>query len=317
MLNMNGNLRTYIFAVVVVLAGLHAPAEAGSDFERDRKAILSMAGSFKVAFDFRETVGFAPDYKLHEPHRSTATEWVTVAEDAGNRIVLQHILAVGDRAVKHWRQEWAYENEVLFEFKGNDRWEPRRLAKQEAAGTWTQRVCQTDDGPRYESFGKWVHAGNLTYWQSAETWRPLPRREHTSRSDYDVLVGRNRHTLTGSGWVHEQDNYKLKTAAGPDRNTVVAREIGINRYERTDDAETTVAQAYWEEHKAFWADVRAVWAERFSENTPLQLRQDVEGARLSRQLSECAKGLRAAGAHDRAVAQRRIREIIGHFVVRG
>ena len=39
--------------------------------------------------------------------------------------------------------------------------------------------------------------------------RPLPRRESSVRDDYDVLIGHNRHTIVPSGWVHEEENYKV------------------------------------------------------------------------------------------------------------
>ena len=35
------------------------------------------------------------------------------------------------------------------------------------------------------------------------TWRPLPRREYTRRSDYNALDVVNRHTIVPGGWTHE------------------------------------------------------------------------------------------------------------------
>ena len=35
------------------------------------------------------------------------------------------------------------------------------------------------------------------------TWRPLPRREYTRRSDYNALDVVNRHTIVRGGWTHE------------------------------------------------------------------------------------------------------------------
>nr|WP_286803404.1 DUF6607 family protein [Acinetobacter sp. UBA2063] len=72
-----------------------------------------------------------------------------------------------------------------------------------------QTVWQVDDSPRYAGLGRWTKDNGVTEWTSNETYRPLPRREHTIRNDYDVIIGTNRHALTATGWVHEQDNIKF------------------------------------------------------------------------------------------------------------
>src|SRR5690554_2542073 len=77
--------------------GLSVPAFADeSKFEKDRAAILAMAGEFHVTFDFEENKAVAPGYELHKPYHEEATELVEVVEDAGDRIVLQHILVISD-----------------------------------------------------------------------------------------------------------------------------------------------------------------------------------------------------------------------------
>ncbi|MEO0587771.1 MAG: DUF6607 family protein, partial [Planctomycetota bacterium] len=183
-------------------------------FEKDRKAILAMAGEYEVDFQFQETVTIVPGYELKDPYNSGATEFVEVVEDTGDRIVLQHILVMSDpkdaeakpHVVKHWRQDWVYQDTTLIEYRGNRIFETVELSADEVAGTWSQAVYQVDDSPRYEAIGSWSHIGDRSSWASKETWRPLPRREHTKRDDYQVMVARNRHTITPTGWVHEQDN---------------------------------------------------------------------------------------------------------------
>ena len=70
-------------------------------------------------------------------------------------------------------------------------------------------MFQVDDSPRYEALGEWEHYGSYSAWTSDRTARPLPRRETTVRSDYQILEGINRHTLTPTGWVQEEENLKL------------------------------------------------------------------------------------------------------------
>ena len=58
---------------------LQAPGIAGP--ERDRRAILAMAGTYRVTFDFLEIAGFVPTDKVIAPYQSWATEKVYVDQD--------------------------------------------------------------------------------------------------------------------------------------------------------------------------------------------------------------------------------------------
>ncbi|MEM8495668.1 MAG: DUF6607 family protein, partial [Planctomycetota bacterium] len=146
----------------------------------DREAILAMTGEYKVKFQFQETVAIEPGYELKEPYASGATEFVEVVEDTGDYIALQHILVMHPQnedgtldqdaepvVVKHWRQDWTYEDTTLIAFRGNNTWERVELDPAEVKGTWSQAVYQVDDSPRYESFGTWQHIGDRSAWQSA------------------------------------------------------------------------------------------------------------------------------------------------------
>src|SRR5262249_17679952 len=62
-----------------------------STLERDRRAILAMAGAYRVSFDFLEVVRFDPRLKPDAPYQSWATEYVFVAEDRPELIALQHV----------------------------------------------------------------------------------------------------------------------------------------------------------------------------------------------------------------------------------
>ena len=225
-------------------------------FEADREAILAMSGEYSVTFQFKETVALREGYALTDPYVSAATEVIEVIEDSGTRIDMQHILLVGSRIVKHWRQTWTYEPTMMYEFRGNLTWEPRAISASEGQGKWLQVVTQVDDSPRYSGFGAWEHRHNLSSWES-KAWRPLPRREYTKRSDYHVLIATNRHTITPTGWVHEQDNYKL--VLGDEANPIIAREVGLNVYEKRADIDFSTVRTYWAETKEFWAHVRNSW----------------------------------------------------------
>ncbi|MEM7612241.1 MAG: DUF6607 family protein [Pseudomonadota bacterium] len=247
--------------------------------ERDRRAILAMAGGYRASFDFLETVGFLPDYNPARPYRSWGTEYVYVVTDTPDLISLQHILVMffegpdgqvqGPAVVKHWRQDWLYENQQLNVYAGHGSWKRRSLAADAVAGTWTQAVYQVDDSPRYQSVGQWTHDENYSAWQSTTTWRPLPRREFSVRSDYDALVGTNRHTILPHGWLHEEDNLKAvldQTGELASGERYLAREYGVNRYDLITDHDFEAGHAYWQVTAPFWADVRQAWKLLLDEN---------------------------------------------------
>lgn len=251
----------------------NAPAQA--DFERDRKAILAMAGEYHVDFRFDETVALRPGYKLHEPEHTEAHEFVELIEDRGDFISLQHVLVEAGHVTKHWRQDWSYQQTRLWAYAGDSSWQRRELTPAQAHGAWVQTVWQVDDSPRYAGVGRWSHEGGVSAWTSDPTWRPLPRREHTVRSDYDVLVSVNRHTITPQGWAHEQDSYKLdrKAAAGEQR---LVREVGINRYTRVQGYDYSAGREYWRKTAPYWATVRAHWSELFAQHAYIGLRDAVD-----------------------------------------
>ncbi len=243
--------------LLIIFGGIPSRAVAGPS-EADREAILAMAGKYSVLFNFEEVVALQPGYKLKPAYQEEATEIVVVVEESPERIVLQHLLQTngGKRVVKHWKQVWTYEDTRIVEFLGNDRWALRDLEPESVKGGWTQLVTQVDDSPRYEGLGRWVHESGFSRWESGPTNRPLPRREHTKRDDYQILKGINRHAITPAGWVHEQDNLKLVTG---DDSRYLAREAGLNYYDRTDETDFSPALDYWKETAAFWGRVSAVW----------------------------------------------------------
>ena len=79
--------------------------------------------------------------------------------------------------MKHWRQDWTYEDTDLHVYKGKSTWEQETKPAADTRGKWTQAVFQVDDSPRYEVVGKWSHQGGMSTWNSDTCWRPLPRRE--------------------------------------------------------------------------------------------------------------------------------------------
>jgi hypothetical protein len=268
-----------VLLILLTLVSVVSAAEPDK-LELDRKAILSMAGTYDVKFQFQETVALQPGYKKHEPEDDDAKELVLVIRDEPHRIELQHLLMAGDHVVKHWRQEWVYQSRELWQYQGHGKWAKTMLSAEEVAGKWTQRVTNVDDSPRYEGIGRWEHGPNWTAWESGETFRPLPRREYTTRSDYHIIIGRNRHVITPSGWVHEQDNAKVVLNDAGQPTATLTLERGLNTYNKTEDKGFDAARQYWTKHAAYWSAVRTVWIDLLSTRTVLQLRDEIDGKKL-------------------------------------
>jgi hypothetical protein len=259
------------------IAGGLTPAQPSTDradeaarFEKDRKAILAMAGDYRVRFDFTETVSFDPAYTIKEPKRSGGYEVVRVIEDRGDFVSLQHILVSGTDEdafpIKHWRQDWRYEPASVLIFVGGNTWRRRDLSEDERRGKWSQTVYQVEDSPRYGALAAWSHANGVSEWTPPAELRPLPRREATTRNDYEAILAVNRHAITPDGWVHEQDNSKVVLRGETPK--VLAREFGLNSYRTFDAFDETVATKYWDATKEFWTLVRADW-DRLEREAPV------------------------------------------------
>ena len=257
----------------------------------DRQAILGLAGEFEVDFAFDETVALAPHYQRRDPKRAGANEVVIVVEDAGDRIVLQHLLIVGDdHVIKHWRQDWEWQATHRLEFTDDQTWTRVEIPEDVTRGAWTQCVYEVVDSPRYCGTGAWNHRyGNAT-WTSDRTWRPLPRREYTIRDDYNALNVENRHTVTPQGWTHEQDNSKVVRVDG-ETEQVLVREFGFNDYERDPDFDFGPAYEYWDQTADYWARVRAAWQRHF-EAGGVVLATEVDGMPVIEGLTELADQVR-------------------------
>lgn len=245
----------------------------------DMQSIRSMCGCHEVSFAFAET--FSPDtsYDFHENYSASALEWVEMVHDNGDLMQLQHILVVGGgQIVKHWRQDWTYEPKESMTYIQGRNWLFEENQPMDVAGRWSQSVYQVDDSPRYSAIGTWIHADGKHYWE-AESRTPLPRREYTKRSDYDVMDRLNRQEIHATGWTHEQDNKKVRLDG--DNEILIAEEKGRNTYTRVEDEKCQAARDYWNEHHMFWSTVRAEWEMHLTaERGHIELNGKVEGKPL-------------------------------------
>ena len=272
---------------ICILLLITLTTDAQSKKTKDQTAIKAMCGCFEVTYNFAETFNYSKDttYKPSKNKISSALEWAGLVIDDKNKISIQHILQVGNPTkpmiVKHWRQDWLYQNTNFYMYNGDNNWTFQQKAKKEVKKQWTQKVYQVDDSPRYEGSGTWVHLNGKSYWESTTT-APLPRREYTKRNDYNITMRGNRHQINAAGWFHDQDNSKLLRVDGQD--LLIANEKGYNVYKKVADSRCQVAQEWWNKHNEKWQSVRNKWNEIFNRNTDLTLETKVDNKPLYKHL---------------------------------
>lgn len=253
-----------------------------------RQAINKLCGCFEVDFKYAETFSPNPDYKYHDRDETGGTaELALPIEISDKKIVIQHLLVVSPTViVKHWREEWTYENPVIWKYKGDRVWVKETLPAEQVKGKWTQTVWEVADEPRYQGFSQFVNLDGRTIWQNT-TDAPLPRREYSVRSDYNILRRTNRMNITDSGYLHEQDNQKIIRSNGADQ--LLVEEKGLNNYKKIDEKECAAAKAYWEKNADYWGRVRKVWAAYIDTHDTISLKNKIDGKFLHEYLIAQAK----------------------------
>ncbi|WP_299150076.1 DUF6607 family protein [uncultured Dokdonia sp.] len=280
-------MKRILFTLLIISIGLQTTAQTNKK-ELDKEAIKKMCGCFEVTFNFAETFNYSNDslYKPSKNKVSKGLEWAQLVTDKENQIEIQHLLQVGSpeqpMIVKHWRQNWLYENTNLYSYNADNVWTYENKSADDVAGQWTQKVYQVDDSPRYEGSATWVHVDSKSYWENTAN-APLPRREYTTRSDYNLTVRGNRQEITPYGWVHDQDNSKVVRTANQE-DQVIAKEKGYNTYKRIDDSKCAAAAQWWVDNQEKWALVRTKWDEVYNKNKDLHLEQKVDNKVLYKHL---------------------------------
>jgi len=271
---------------LIVLIGLLLTTSIYSQNKKktDKDAIKKMCGCFEVTFNFAETFKYSKndEYSPSKNYSTSGLEWAQLVKDSKNNIIIQHILLVGNPTkpyvMKHWRQDWLYENKDFYIYDSNNKWTYKKKNKTQVKGQWTQKVYQVDDSPRYEGSSSWVHIDGKSFWENT-TSAPLPRREYSKRNDYNVLLRGNRQEITKKGWVHDQDNFKIIREKGK-KDEIIAMEKGINNYLRVNEKKCQAAKEWWEKNSKKWSDVRNSWNKVFSKNKDISLKSKVKETKL-------------------------------------
>ena len=266
---------------LIIILLLVSPIITNAQKKQDIEAIKEMCGCFEIDFKFSETFQYINDsnYSKSKNYNAKALEYAKLIKDEKDHISIQHLLLMGDYIIKHWRQDWVFQNKDLLKYDGNNTWKYISKTKKDVKGQWTQKVFQVDDSPRYEGSATWVHADGKSYWENS-SYAPLPRREYTKRNDYNIMIRGNRHEITEDGWVHDQDNFKVVKDSESDSELIIASEKGINTYTRVDESNCKEAIKWWDENNEKWLLVLEKWNSIYSKKDDISLRQSVENKPL-------------------------------------
>jgi len=266
---------------LIIILLLVSPIITNAQKKQDIEAIKEMCGCFEIDFKFSETFQYSNDsnYSKSKNYNAKALEYAKLIKDEKGHISIQHLLVMGDYIIKHWRQDWIFQNRDLLKYDGNNTWKYISKTKKDVKGQWTQKVFQVDDSPRYEGSATWVHADGKSYWENS-SYAPLPRREYTKRNDYNIMIRGNRHEITEDGWVHDQDNFKVVKDSESDSEVIIASEKGINSYARVDESNCKEAIKWWDENNEKWLLVLEKWNSIYSKKDDISLRQSVENKPL-------------------------------------
>ena len=265
--------------------------EKKAAFEDDRADILAMAGNYKVRFDMQEATPWMKGYTSLDRKISGGNEVVRIIGDTGRKIMLQHMLVIEHEGethvIKHWRQDWEYEPARMLVYGGPNSWKWEDVPERMRHGRWSQTVYQVDDSPRYAGWGEFTTVGGIRRWRSNWTWRPLARRDAVRHPVYDRYLAINRHQNTPDGWIHWQDNMKMKIADG--KLEPVVQEYVLNSYTRFNDYKVKAADDYWAATKGYWAAVRAEWDKVAQTKGGIGIKEEAEtGTVISARLLQMA-----------------------------
>lgn len=280
--------------------------------ENAKNAIKQFCGCFEVTFEYVETFPRKSGYQLAKPYQAKVIEHVILEEETPEKLVLQHMLVINEAMIiKHWRQDWEFEPEQSFDFAGNQSWEVIRAKDTHVNGQWVQKVFEVNDSPRYAGGATWIFADRKRTWENT-TDAPLPRREYSTRNDYQILRRTNRLIIEDWGWIHEQDNEKI--VLSDSGREVLVEEKGRNVYRRIEESQCSKARLQWESQRVFWNQVRSTWDELLRQPGAFTMQDQHGGKSYDEALKELMKQTQSGTVIDKRTLKALLQNYCLHLV---
>jgi hypothetical protein len=117
--------------------------------------------------------------------------------------------------------------------------------------------------------------------------------------------------------VQEEENLKvvLDERGRPiTADPVVAKEIGLNRYERLEGFDDSAARRYRERTEPFWSEVRDTWRDVAARHPRFTLRAAPDQGQLFAPLFEYAEKLDGGEPYDRDAARAFVRKTVWGYL---
>ena len=126
---------------LIIILFLVSPIITNAQKKQDIEAIKEMCGCFEIDFKFSETFQYSNDsnYSKSKNYNAKALEYAKLIKDEKGHISIQHLLVMDDYVIKHWRQDWIFQNKDLLKYDGNNNWKYMSKTKKDVKGQWTQK----------------------------------------------------------------------------------------------------------------------------------------------------------------------------------
>ena len=114
----------YIIITILLVSNLNLFSQIKK--QKDVESIKSMCGCYEVTFKFAETFNYSKDstYTPSKNKIAYAVEWIDLTYIDKNNLIIQHILQMGKDSnayiMKHWRQDWNYQNREFLIYDHNN-----------------------------------------------------------------------------------------------------------------------------------------------------------------------------------------------------
>lgn len=244
-----------------------------SDYQKDLLAMQALPGCFLVAKRAVDTFRLQKEYKASLPYNENYHVFIVAeAIGAGKKGTRFQFIEQREAEVRKGQTlEWRWQEIEMILFRKPFFWQKVSLNEGITRNTWMLRKYFASGDPNYQCIASWHHSFNHHSWECF-TWSPLPERERSQRSQYNVLARGAVYRATHLGWRHEQNNEKVLLEAG--RADWLAQERVEIDYRKVHPKECRKASTYWRNNKNIWHDVQEQWARIFAERGSVQFNSE-------------------------------------------
>ncbi len=246
--------------------------------DEENVIIKSQVGCYEVTSTFKEAGKVNDAYGVSSlDHSSKFYELVVLDSEVNDKISLQKIILTPFGPKKWMREEWERGPQKTIAYVAPNRWEQNPYFAKKS--DWSLTVRNPDDSYQYQCAAPLtIVGGDFAHWECAAN-APLPRREISQRTDYQILARKHFIVFSALGLIDRQSNRKV-IYSGPEQQKNLAWEEGFVTYKKTNDQYCQEGKLWWNKQRELWKNVRDVWDLVFTNYYSVVLSDAVEGKTL-------------------------------------